>query len=113
MSCAIDRWPCTGRWHDSRATVQAQFAITNTEYLPLQESTKIAMEPGFNSLAIGTAWARVEAGKHHPSDVLAGWSPGYLVSELTRVFLVGDQQSAQVSAQVSSESWQISYQRLF
>lgn len=95
--------------HASRATVQARFAVANTEYLPLQESTKMAMDIGFNSLAIGTAWARVEAGKHHPSDVLAGWSLGYLVSELTRVFLVGDKQSAQVSTQVSSESWQITY----
>lgn len=99
--------------HATTASSQARFAIINTEYLPLQESTNMAMDIGFNSLAIGTAWARVEAGKHHPSDVLAGWSLGYLVAEVSRVFIEGDQQSAQISTQVSSESWQITYWQSF
>lgn len=100
--------------HTSKATAQAQFAIINTAYLPLHEDTKTAMNAGFNSLAIGTAWARIEAGKHHPSDVLAGWSLGYLVSELTRVFIEGGgQQQPRFSAEISDNSWQIVYQQFF
>lgn len=99
--------------HATTASAQAHFAMINTEYLPITQSGKVAMDIGFNSLAIGTAWARVEAGKHHPSDVLAGWSLGYLVSEVSRVFIEGDQESAQISAQVLDESWQITYRQSF
>ncbi|NQZ56936.1 MAG: phosphatase PAP2 family protein, partial [Lentisphaeraceae bacterium] len=31
-------------------------------------------------LASGTAWARVESGKHYPSDVLAGAALGRVIS---------------------------------
>jgi len=34
---------------------------------------------GLASLTTGTAWARVEAGKHFPSDVLAGMALGHLI----------------------------------
>lgn len=99
--------------HTSKATVQAQLAIANTDYLPLSEGAKTGMSIGFNSLAIGTAWARIEAGRHYPSDVLAGWSLGYLASALTQVFIQGDNHHARISTQVSNDSWQITYQRLF
>lgn len=35
---------------------------------------------GLAGLAVGTAWARVEARKHYPADVLAGLSPGHFIS---------------------------------
>lgn len=99
--------------HTSKATAQAQFAIINTEYLPLHDNTKAAMNLGFNSLAIGTAWARVEAGKHHPSDVLAGWALGYFVAEMTGAFIEGDDLQSGISAQISAEAWQIVYRQSF
>ncbi len=99
--------------HASTASAQARFAIINTEYLPLHEYTRSALNAGFNTLAIGTAWARIEAAKHHPSDVLASWSLGYLVSEITREFIDGEEQSAQISVQVSDASWQVVYQQSF
>ena len=99
--------------HTSKATVQAQLAITNTEYLPLTQSTRALMNSGFNAMAIGTGWARVEAGRHHPADVLAGWSLGYLMAELTRVFIDGGEHPAQLSAQVSEQSWEVVYRLNF
>jgi hypothetical protein len=99
--------------HTSAATAQAQFAIINTEYLPLHDNTKTAMKIGFNSLAIGTAWARVEAGKHHPSDVLAGWALGYFIAEMAGAFIEGDDLQSGISAQISAEAWQIVYRQSF
>lgn len=98
--------------HTSRATVQARFAITNTDYLPLHENTKMAMNIGFNSLAVATGWARIEAERHYPADVLAGWSLGYLVSELTSVFIEDDTQQ-RLSVHILKDSWQLSFQQFF
>lgn len=95
--------------HTSKATAQARFAILNSEYLPISETTETAMNAGFNGLAIGTAWARIEAGRHHPSDVLAGWSLGYLVSEVARVFIDDGGPPAQISVQLLDSEWQFSY----
>ena len=99
--------------HTSKATAQAQFAILNTAYLPLHDDTRAAMNVGFNSLAIGTAWARVEAGKHYPSDVLAGWALGYFVAEMTGAFIEGNDLQQRLSAQISPEAWQIVYRQSF
>lgn len=98
--------------HTSRATVQARLAIINTAYLPLQENTRMTMNIGFNSLAVATGWARIEAERHYPADVLAGWSLGYLVSELTGVFIeAGTRQ--RYSAQILKDSWQLSFYQSF
>lgn len=99
--------------HTSKATVQAQLAILNTEYLPVAESTRSLMSTGFNAMAVGTAWARVEAGRHHPADVLAGWSLGYLMGELTSVFIDSGEYPGQLTAQFSSRDWGIVYRHNF
>ncbi len=99
--------------HTSKATVQAKFAIINTDYLPLTHSTKSITKFSFNAMAIGTAWARIEAGKHHPSDVLAGWSLGYLASEITRVFIEDSGSSGRISAQILNNSWQLTFSQHF
>ncbi len=93
--------------HSSKATAQAKFAIINTEYLPLAESTKSVMDFSFNAMAVGTAWARIEAGKHHPSDVLAGWSLGYLASEVTRIFIEDNGSSTHISVQILDKNWRL------
>ena len=99
--------------HASKASVQAQFAIINTRHLPLQENTKRLMNIGFNSLSIGTAWSRIEAEKHYPSDVLAGWALGYFIAEMTSVFIEGEAQQSQISAHISPDEWQIVYKLSF
>ena len=35
-------------------------------------------------------WARVEAGKHHPSDVLVGWALGNFVGETAALAFFND-----------------------
>jgi membrane-associated phospholipid phosphatase len=40
-------------------------------------------------LAVTTAWARLEAGKHYPSDVLVGWAMGRWVGHFLGELLLG------------------------
>ncbi len=41
------------------------------------------MTVGFHGMAAATAWARVEAGKHHVTDVLAGYALGHFIGRFT------------------------------
>ena len=79
--------------HVSAASAQAQMAGLNVEYLPIDETSKLALNITINSFAALTAWARVEAGEHYASDVLAGWALGHFVSHIGQKFIdPGNQQ---------------------
>ena len=58
--------------HASKASVYATLTSRNLNSLPLSDGGTTSLRIGLASLTTGTAWARVEAGKHFPSDVLAG-----------------------------------------
>ena len=57
----------------------ATLASRNLNSLPLSDRGTTSLRIGLASLTAGTAWARVEAGKHFPSDVLAGMALGHLI----------------------------------
>ena len=42
-----------------------------------------------NTLAAATAWARVEAVKHYPADVLAGAAPGHFLTTVIHDSMMG------------------------
>lgn len=63
--------------HTSHTAVFAMLASRNLESLSLPEEGRIALRIGLTTLTAGTAWARVEAHKHFPSDVLAGAALGH------------------------------------
>jgi len=65
--------------HASAAAVNLTLASRNLDSLPLSGGTKAALRVGFFSMAMGTAWARLEAGKHFPSDVLVGAALGHFL----------------------------------
>jgi membrane-associated phospholipid phosphatase len=62
--------------HSTRAFSYATFASRNLELVDLPEGARTGLRVGLFTLAGATAWARVEAGKHYPSDVLAGAALG-------------------------------------
>jgi hypothetical protein len=53
----------------------------------------------FDSLAAITGWARVEAGMHFPSDVLAGWALGHFTADLAKGFINPHQEEIQIYPQ--------------
>ena len=68
--------------HASSAAVRATLAATNLDYMPLPQWANTSLKIGFYSIAGGTAWARVEAEKHHVTDVLVGYALGHFIAKL-------------------------------
>ena len=77
--------------HATAAASFATLASRNLEAFPLSAGERTAADIGLGGLAAATCWARVEAGKHYPSDVLASTALGYFVSAFVNdAFLVND-----------------------
>src|SRR5436190_8694552 len=66
--------------HSTRAFASATMASVNLAGTPMPQGLRIGLDAGITTFAAGTAWARVEAGRHFPTDVLAGAAVGSLVS---------------------------------
>lgn len=62
--------------HASRASVTATLGADQAHERFDEGGAATAVDVAFLTAAFGTGWARVEAGKHHPSDVLAGYALG-------------------------------------
>ena len=68
--------------HASTAVVHASLASRNLEFVPLRPWVRDGFDAGLQLADFGTAWARVEAGMHYPSDVLAGVALGRFLGAL-------------------------------
>ncbi len=62
--------------HASRSAVLTELTERNLQSLGLNRTTRRVLDLGLDAIAYGTAWARVEAGLHFPSDTLVGISLG-------------------------------------
>lgn len=62
--------------HTSLASVSANMAVGNLSYVDMPRWARLTTNVGLYGTAAATGWARVEAGKHYPSDVLAGYAIG-------------------------------------
>lgn len=63
--------------HASAAALNSTFAFGNIETLGWPRTATTASQVGLGALTLATAWARVEANQHFPSDVLAGMALGH------------------------------------
>jgi membrane-associated phospholipid phosphatase len=63
--------------HASRAAVCDTLATRNLQYLAMPDAARTGLRVSFLALSLTTAWARVEAKQHFPSDVLAGMAFGH------------------------------------
>ena len=74
--------------HASLTSASARLASDTLRYYDMPDGARIAANVGLASLALTTSWARVEAGEHHPADVLAGAALGnFLAIFATEAFL--------------------------
>ncbi len=74
--------------HSAGAAFFATAASRNIEALSWSAGETTAAQIGLGALTAATAWARVEADKHYPSDVLAGIAIGHFFGVfLTDAFL--------------------------
>lgn len=87
--------------HATTASSQAAMARLNTQYLPISRTSKQLIAVSFDGLAALTCWARVEAGKHYPADVLAGWAVGHFIANLGQAFIDPQRKSLLISPQLA------------
>lgn len=66
--------------HSSLAFSGATLANRNLNSIPLPGKVRLPLQVGNILLGTSVAWARVEARKHFPSDVLAGAALGYFLT---------------------------------
>ena len=66
--------------HTSHSAVLTGLAHDNLAAIDMSRGPRLALDVGLDALTVGTAWARVEAGAHFPSDTLAGIALGNFVS---------------------------------
>jgi len=73
-------------------------ARQNLQYMDLPVWARRTGEWGLHGVAVGTALARVEAGKHYLSDVLVGYALGnFVASFMQEAFFHGADSVGQVS----------------
>jgi membrane-associated phospholipid phosphatase len=74
--------------HAASAAANATLASLNLAYIPWDpEATRVA-DLALGASVYGTAWARVEAGEHYPSDTLAAIAMGNFISSVFHVSLI-------------------------
>jgi PAP2 superfamily len=86
--------------HSSHTFASAMLGRRNVESLPISTPEKWMFDTAFYTLAAGTAWARVEAKKHYPSDVLAGAALGSFLSAFIHDAFMGLDQRTDLSASI-------------
>ena len=79
--------------HSSNAFAMATLANRNLNTLNLSPWVKNSLQVGNLLIASGTAWARIEGGKHFPSDALAGAAIGHFLSAFIHDAFIGTSKS--------------------
>ena len=87
--------------HSSTGFARATLAGRNVGALPLGDHTKTVMKVGVMTLAAGTAWARVEAQKHFPSDILAGAALGNFIASFAHDAFLGSADDRKIGLSVA------------
>ena len=95
--------------HTSNAFTAANFAKHNMQQYDLEENSEKYFDWMFNSAAIATGWARVEAGWHYPSDVLAGAAVGNVVASIITDMYLDTSENVTISIQLFRDSQKIAF----
>ena len=85
--------------HATRSSVAATFAERNVRAACGDGAVARVSGIGTFAIAAACAWSRVEAGRHHPADALAGFALGHLVGAIVNDAFVTP--AAPVSLEVS------------
>lgn len=86
--------------HASKAASRTALAINNLDYIEMPGWSRSLAAWSLRGVAIGSGLARVEAEKHHLSDVLVGYAMGHFIAGfMQRAFL--EQRSAAAISFVS------------
>ena len=67
--------------HASLAATYSTLGVRNVDAMNIGDGAKTAARAAFFAVDAGTAWGRVEAERHYPSDVLVGMAIGHFIAE--------------------------------
>jgi membrane-associated phospholipid phosphatase len=101
--------------HVSIAATYDRLAARNLEYIDLTPFARQGLVYGLDALTLGTAWARVEAGAHYPSDTLVSIALGnFSANFFKNAFMGAASERQQQVAVVPSHGgfmlhWQLSF----
>jgi membrane-associated phospholipid phosphatase len=79
--------------HAMKAGVYGALASRNLEAMSLPEDMLSASRIFLGTLTAGVSWARLEAGSHYPSDVLAGVAMGHFIGTFINDAFLGIEKS--------------------
>jgi len=65
--------------HASNTSACNTLSARNVDCLSIPDEARLGLKIGFTALMVSTAWARVEAKQHYPSDVLVGMALGHFL----------------------------------
>jgi hypothetical protein len=82
--------------HASAAAVSATLASDNIDTLHISQGSRLALKGLAAAFTVGTAYARVEARQHFPSDVLAGAALGHFIGGFADGAFLGVEEGYQV-----------------
>ena len=84
--------------HASKAASRTMLARYNLRYIDMPEWSRQVADWTLHGVALGTGLARVEAGKHHLSDVMVGYAIGnFLAAFMHEAFFTGGSGGVQIS----------------
>jgi membrane-associated phospholipid phosphatase len=75
--------------HATAAASFSTLAAKNIAALQLPGNAEIMYDSGLVLITAGTAWARVEAKRHYPADILAGMALGHFISAFVNDAFLG------------------------
>jgi len=75
--------------HESCTAVFTTLTRRNLDYIPISQRSRLFADIGIAGLIAGTAWGRVEAKAHYPSDVLVGYALGHFISSVINDSFLG------------------------
>ena len=90
--------------HSSAAFSFAALTSRNVDAMNLSPVTKKVMRYSANTVAGLTAWARVEAEKHYPTDVLVGAALGHFISAVIHDSMMGLDTPVQVGVELDGKN---------
>jgi len=86
-------------WHATRAAAYVGMGYRNLDAIEVNPAFRYSAQFLFASLVAGTAWARVEAGQHYPTDVLFGAALGNFIAILFHDAFLGQNEQNDISLQ--------------
>lgn len=101
--------------HTSHSAVLTGLAHDNLSTIDMSPESRLALDAGLDALTVGTAWARVEAGAHFPSDTLVGMALGNFMSRFFDEAFLGpaSEPRATVSVTPSRHGISLEWQLVF